>query len=299
MYQTTKPDTLLGFPAEPKRNPRTNNPFHVNWIGCVQTVEISIYHEKRIFAIFSVISLKLKECIQAGTQGRPSRRLPQNHLQSNRLQSTALSGAIAFSSVAIALVGFLVWGHHLFVSGQSQLASAIFSFLTLMVAIPSGIKVFNWLATMYRGSIALDAPMLYAIGGLTGIFLGSISTDVHLHDTYFVVAHFHYVMMGGTVIGFLAGLHYWWPKMFGRMYSEKAARVSCALIFIGFNMTFLSQFVLGSRGMPRRYATYLDQFQPLYQFSTFGAWIIGLGFFLSTAHTTTVKTPRQSGVIAK
>ena len=200
--------------------------------------------------------------------------------------------AIAFSSVAIALVGFLVWGHHLFVSGQSQLASSIFSFLTFMVAIPSGIKVFNWMATMYRGSIALDAPMLYAIsflllftiGGLTGIFLGAISIDVHLHDTYFVVAHFHYVMMGGTVIAFLAGLHYWWPKMFGRMYSESAARISCALIFVGFNMTFLSQFVLGSRGMPRRYATYLDQFQPLHQFSTVGAWVIGLGFFIMAGY---------------
>ncbi len=200
--------------------------------------------------------------------------------------------AIAFSSVGIALIGFLVWGHHMFVSGQSQLASAIFSFLTFLVAIPSGIKVFNWLATMYRGSISLEAPMLYAIsflllfgiGGLTGIFLGSIATDVHLHDTYFVVAHFHYVMMGGTVIAFLAGLHYWWPKIFGRMYSESAARVSCALIFVGFNMTFLSQFILGSRGMPRRYATYLDQFQPLHQFSTFGAWVIGLGFFIMAGY---------------
>jgi len=200
--------------------------------------------------------------------------------------------AIAFSSVGIALIGFLVWGHHMFVSGQSPLASSIFSFLTFLVAIPSGIKVFNWLATMYRGNIKLDAPMLYAcsflllfgIGGLTGIFLGSIATDVHLHDTYFVVAHFHYVMMGGTVIAFLAGLHYWWPKMFGRMYSESAARVSCALIFVGFNMTFLSQFILGSRGMPRRYATYLDQFQPLHQFSTFGAWIVGLGFFIMAGY---------------
>ena len=136
--------------------------------------------------------------------------------------------AIAFSSVAIALVGFLVWGHHMFVSGQSELATTIFSFLTFLVAIPSGVKVFNWLATMYQGSISLDAPMLYAIsflllftiGGLTGIFLGALSIDIHLTDTYFVVAHFHYVMMGGTVIAFLGGLHYWWPKMFGRMYNE-------------------------------------------------------------------------------
>ena len=200
--------------------------------------------------------------------------------------------AIAYSSVAIALVSFLVWGHHMFVSGQTPLASAIFSFLTFLVAIPSAIKVFNWLATMYKGSISLEAPMLYAIsflllfaiGGLTGIFLGALSVDVHLHDTYFVVAHFHYVMMGGTVMAFLAGLHYWWPKMFGRMYSEKAARVSAALIFIGFNVTFLSQFVLGSRGMPRRYYNYLDQFQPLHAFSTFGSWILGMGFFIMAGY---------------
>src|SRR5205085_7045743 len=151
--------------------------------------------------------------------------------------------AIAFSSVSIALVGFLVWGHHMFVSGQSQLATAIFSFLTFLVAIPSGVKVFNWLATMYRGSISLGAPMLYAIsflllfaiGGLTGIFLGALSVDIHLTDTYFVVAHFHYVMMGSTVTAFIGGLHYWWPKMTGRMYSEKWARIASMLWFIGFN----------------------------------------------------------------
>ncbi len=196
--------------------------------------------------------------------------------------------AIAYSSVAIAFISFLVWGHHMFVSGQSDLATAIFSFLTFLVAIPSGVKVFNWLATMYRGSIDLKAPMLYAImflllfaiGGLTGLFLGTISVDVHLHDTYFVVAHFHYVMMGGTVIAFLAGLHYWWPKMFGRMYSEGWARVAAALVFLGFNMTFIPQFVLGSRGMPRRYYNYLDQFQPLHGFSTVGSWVLGLGLFI-------------------
>lgn len=195
--------------------------------------------------------------------------------------------AIAFSSVAIALIGFLVWGHHMFVSGQSDLASVIFSFLTFLVAIPSGVKVFNWLATMYKGNISLEAPMLYAIsflllfaiGGLTGIFLGALATDVHLTDTYFVVAHFHYVMMGGTVIAFIGGLHYWWPKMTGRMYSEKWARLACGLIFIGFNMTFLTQFLLGSRGMPRRYYNYLDQFQPLHAFSTYGSWVLGLGLF--------------------
>jgi cytochrome c oxidase subunit 1 len=196
--------------------------------------------------------------------------------------------AIAYSSVAIAFVSFLVWGHHMFTSGQSDLATAVFSFLTFLVAIPSAIKVFNWLATMYRGSIDLKAPMLYAImflllfaiGGLTGIFLGTISVDVHLHDTYFVVAHFHYVMMGGTVIAFIAGLHYWWPKMFGRMYSESWARLAALLVFIGFNVTFLSQFILGSRGMPRRYYNYLDQFQPLHVLSTVGSWILGLGLFI-------------------
>jgi len=200
--------------------------------------------------------------------------------------------AIAYSSMAIALVSFLVWGHHMFVSGQSQVASAVFSFLTFLVAIPSGVKVFNWLATMYKGSISFEAPMLYAIsflvlfsiGGLTGIILGALPVDVHLHDTYFVVAHFHFVMMGGTVMAFLAGLHYWWPKMFGRMYSEKWARVSAALIFVGFNVTFLSQFVLGSKGMPRRYYNYLPQFQPLHVFSTFGSWMLALGFLIMAAY---------------
>ncbi len=196
--------------------------------------------------------------------------------------------AIAYSSVAIAFISFMVWGHHMFVSGQSEFAAAVFSALTFLVAIPSAVKVWNWLATMYKGSIALTAPMLYAImflllfaiGGLTGLFLGALATDVHLHDTYFVVAHFHYVMMGSTVIAFIGGLHHWWPKMFGRMYSEKWARVAAVLIFVGFNATFLTQFVLGSRGMPRRYYNYLDQFQPLHAFSTFGSWILGLGLFI-------------------
>jgi cytochrome c oxidase subunit 1 len=196
--------------------------------------------------------------------------------------------AIAFSSVAIALVGFLVWGHHMFVSGQSEFASAVFSFLTFIVAIPSGIKVFNWISTLWRGSVSFKAPMLYAlsflilfsIGGLSGLFLGMLSVDMHLHDTYFVVAHFHYVMVGGTVIAFLGGLHHWWPKMTGRMYSERLAGVACALIFVGFNATFFVQFIMGSRGMPRRYYNYLDQFQPLHAFSTVGSWILGLGFLV-------------------
>jgi len=196
--------------------------------------------------------------------------------------------AIAFSSVAIALVGFIVWGHHMFVAGQSEMAAVIFSGLTFLVAVPSGIKVFNWVGTLYKGSISFSTPMLFvlsflflfSIGGLTGLFLGMLSVDMHLHDTYFVVAHFHYVMMGGTVTAFIGGLHHWWPKITGKMYSEKLGRLSCALYFIGFNVTFFSQFVMGSRGMPRRYYNYLDQFQPLHAFSTVGSWVLGLGFLV-------------------
>jgi cytochrome c oxidase subunit 1 len=195
---------------------------------------------------------------------------------------------VAFSSIAIAVISFLVWGHHLFLSGQSNYATMLFSLLTFLVAIPSAIKVFNWLATMYKGSIELKSPfyyflsfmVLFMIGGFTGIVLGTLSLDVHLHDTYFVVAHFHYVMMGGTVMAFLGGLHYWWPKMIGKMYSEKWATISCFLIFIGFNMVFFTQFILGSKGMPRRYYNYLDQFQPLHAFSTFGSWVLGAGFIV-------------------
>jgi len=200
--------------------------------------------------------------------------------------------AIAFSSLAIAFVSFLVWGHHMFVSGQAALAATIFSFLTFLVAIPSGIKIFNWLATLYKGRITFEAPMLwafsflilFAIGGLTGIFLGALAVDIHLHDTYFVVAHFHFVMMGGTVMAFLGGLHYWWPKMWGRMYSETWAKVAVALVFVGFNVTFLNQFVLGSQGMPRRYYNYLDQYQPLHAFSSVGSWILGLGFVVMAVY---------------
>ncbi|TVR29665.1 MAG: cytochrome c oxidase subunit I [Balneolaceae bacterium] len=196
--------------------------------------------------------------------------------------------AIAISSLAIAFIGFLVWGHHMFTAGQSSLANMVFSFLTFLVGIPTGIKIFNWVATMYRGSIDMKTPMLYAqiflfqfmIGGFTGIMLGALAVDIHLHDTYYVVAHFHYVMMGGMVMAFLAGLHYWWPKMFGKMYSEKWAKFSAIIIFIGFNMTFLPQFVMGSQGMPRRYFNYIDQFQSFHQFSTIGSYIIGIGFFI-------------------
>ncbi len=198
---------------------------------------------------------------------------------------------VALSSIAIALLGFLVWGHHMFLSSDSPLAAVIFSALTFSVSIPSGIKVFNWLATMYKGSIRLATPMCYAlsfillfgIGGLTGLFLGALATDVHLHDTYFVVAHFHYVMMGGTLIAFIGGLHYWWPKMFGRMFSELWARVACLIIFIGFNWTFFPQFLLGTRGMPRRYARYEPEFQSLHQVSTVGAMVLGVGLFLCAA----------------
>ena len=199
---------------------------------------------------------------------------------------------IAYSSLGIAFISFLVWGHHMFVSGQSEFAAMIFSFLTFLVGIPSGIKVFNWVATMFKGSITFEAPMLYAfsflflftIGGLTGIFLGALSVDVHLHDTYFIVAHFHYVMMGGTVMAFIGGLHYWWPKIWGRMYSEFWARISVLLIFVGFNMTFYTQFILGSRGMPRRYYNYLDQYQPLHAFSSYGSWVLGLGFIIMAVY---------------
>jgi len=200
--------------------------------------------------------------------------------------------AIAFSSLGIAFVSFMVWGHHMFTSGQSEIAAMIFSFLTFLVGIPSGIKVFNWLATMYKGSISLEAPMIYTImflilftiGGLTGIVLGALSVNVHMHGTYFVVAHFHYVMMGGTVMAFLAGLHYWWPKIWGRLYSEFWARVGALLIFIGFNMTFFTQFILGAKGMPRRYSTYLDQYQPLHGFSSVGSFILGAGFVVMAAY---------------
>jgi cytochrome c oxidase subunit I len=199
---------------------------------------------------------------------------------------------IAFSSIAIAIISFLVWGHHLFLSGQSQFASMFFSLLTFLVAIPSAIKVFNWLATMYKGSISLYTPFyyflsflfLFSIGGFTGVFLGTLSVDVHLHDTYFVVAHFHYTMMGGTVMAFLGGLHYWWPKMFGKMYNEGLAKLSCLLVFIGFNTVFFSQFIMGAKGMPRRYYSYLEQYQPYHIVSTFGSWILALGFFIMAGY---------------
>ena len=199
---------------------------------------------------------------------------------------------IAFSSIAIAVFGFLVWGHHMFVSGQSIYAGLVFSFLTMVVAVPSAIKMFNWSATLYKGSISYDTPMLYAlgfmglflIGGLTGLFLGSVGLTVHLTDTYFVVAHFHYVMVGGQVIAYLGGIHYWWPKMTGRMYSEFWGKISAMLVFIGFNLTFFPQFILGYQGMPRRYASYPAELQVLNIFSTAGASVLGVGLIMPVVY---------------
>ena len=195
---------------------------------------------------------------------------------------------IAVSSLAIAILGFFVWGHHMFVSGQSTNAGLIFSFLSFAVAIPSAVKVFNWTATLYKGSISFEAPMIYAlgfiglftIGGLTGLFLAALAVDVHLTDTYFIVAHFHYIMVGGAAMGYLGALHFWWPKISGRLYSEALARISAVLIFLGFNLTFFPQFLLGYLGMPRRYHVYPPEFQVLNVFSTAGASILGLGYLL-------------------
>jgi cytochrome c oxidase subunit 1 len=197
-------------------------------------------------------------------------------------------GFVAASSLSIAVIGFLVWGHHLFVSTQSVYAGMVFSFLSYFVAIPSAIKVFNWTATLYKGSISFETPMLYAfgfiglftIGGLTGLFLASIGLDVHLTDTYFVIAHFHYVMVGGTIMAYMGGLHYWWPKMTGRMYPDGWAKLSAGIIFLGFNLTFFPQFILGYMGMPRRYHAYPDEFQVLHVLSSAGASVLAVGYIL-------------------
>jgi cytochrome c oxidase subunit I len=195
---------------------------------------------------------------------------------------------VAFASVAIAVLGFLVWGHHMFVSGESVYAATIFSVLSMLVAVPSAVKVFNWTATLYEGSISYQTPMLYAlgfiglftIGGLTGVMVATLGIDVHVHDTYFIVAHFHYVMVGGTIMAYLGGLHYWWPKISGRMYPTFLSKLSALLVFVGFNLTFFPQFILGYLGMPRRYWSYPPEFQILNVLSTAGASILGVGYIL-------------------
>jgi cytochrome c oxidase subunit I len=199
---------------------------------------------------------------------------------------------VAMASLAIAIFGFLVWGHHMFVSGQSVYAGLIFSFLSYAVAIPSAVKVFNWTATLYKGSNSYRTPMLYAfgfiglftIGGLTGLFVAALGVDVHVHDTYFVIAHFHYIMVGGTIMGYLGGIHYWWPKITGRMYPELPSKLSALIIFVGFNLTFFPQFLLGYLGMPRRYHSYPEEFQVLNVMSTAGASILALGYALPMAY---------------
>ncbi len=199
---------------------------------------------------------------------------------------------VAFSSLAIALLGFLVWGHHMFTTGQSMYAGMVFSFISFLVGVPTAVKIFNWTATLYKGSISLETPMYYALGfiglfllgGLTGLFLSTIAVDIHLHDTYFVVAHFHFVMVGGMVMAYLAGIHFWWPKITGRMYSEGWAKASALLIFFGFNLTFFPQFVLGYLGMPRRYHVYPEEFQILNVMSTAGASILAAGYAILFAY---------------
>ena len=195
---------------------------------------------------------------------------------------------VAYSSLAIAFLGFLVWAHHMFVAGISVYAALVFSFLTMLVAVPSAIKVFNWTSTMYKASVSWQTPMLYVlgfiglftIGGVTGLFLGALGVDVHVHDSYFVVAHFHYIMVGGTIMAYMAGLHYWWPKITGRMYSEWWGRLSALLVFVGFNLTFFPQFLVGYVGMPRRYHAYAPEFQVLNVLSTAGATVLAVGYLL-------------------
>jgi cytochrome c oxidase subunit 1 len=201
---------------------------------------------------------------------------------------------MAGALLAIAVFSFLVWGHHMFVSGQSMYGGMVFSFLSFVVAIPSAVKVFNWTATLYKGSFSFDTPMLYAlgfiglftIGGLTGLMLASLSTDVHVHDTYFIVAHFHYIMVGGMVMAYMGAIHFWWPKMTGKMYPELWGKLSALLVFSGFNLTFFPQFVLGYLGMPRRYYQYPPEFQVLNVMSTAGASILAVGYLLPLIYLT-------------
>jgi len=196
--------------------------------------------------------------------------------------------AIAYSSMAIAFIGYFVWGHHMFTSGMSGPARVIFSILTFLVAVPSAIKTFNWVATLYKGSILIKTPLLFSmafifqflIGGLTGLVIGALATDVHLHDTYFVVGHFHYVMFGGTGFAMFGALHYWYGKMWGKTYNEKIAQISFGFIFVGFNFLYFPMLILGLLGMPRRYYDYLPEFTTLNVVSTVGSWVLVLGLIM-------------------
>jgi len=211
---------------------------------------------------------------------------------------------IAYSSIAIASVGSLVWGHHLFVSGQSYVAGVMFSLLTFLVAIPSAIKVFNWVATLYKGSIAIEVPLLWAmsfiflfmIGGFTGLMSGALAVDVHIHDTYFIVSHFHYVMFGGVGFAFFAALHHWFPKITGRMFHKKPAILAWLLATVGFNVLYFPMFILGWQGMPRRYYDYPPEYQGLNLLSTIGSWILVSGILIMLVNILrSIRTGKEVG----
>src|SRR5512135_175757 len=200
--------------------------------------------------------------------------------------------AVALSALGIAILGYAVWGHHMFTSGMSDTARVIFSFLTFLVAVPSGVKVFNWISTLYKGSVKLDAPLIFAlsfiflfsVGGLTGLIIGPLAPNLHVHGTYFIVAHFHYVMFGGAGFAILSAIHYWFPKMFGRMYSQRAAKIGWLFLFIGFQFLYFTMFILGYKGMPRRYFDYPPEFRPLNIVSTVGSWILVTGLIIIFAN---------------